>query len=489
MREGPGGVAELRVRRVGPGEVRRSGAFVLYWMTAFRRTSWNLALERAAHWSRELRRPLLILEPLRCDYPYASDRLHRFVLDGMADNLARCRAAGVAYHPYVEPGPGAGRGLLEALGGRACLVVTDDFPAFFLPRMLAAAGRRLPVLLEAVDANGLLPLRAADRPFYRAFDFRRFLQKILPHHLSLPASDPLRDLPGRARVPAEVGRRWPAAPASLLRGDREALSRLPLDHGVGPAPLRGGEAEGRRRLRDFVEQRLDRYAEDRNHPDRDATSGLSPYLHFGHVSAHEVFAAVMAREGWAGDLSGAPASGKRSGWWGVGESAEAFLDQLVTWRELGFNGCAHAVGWDRYEALPGWALRTLEKHARDRRTPRYGLAELRAAQTHDPLWNAAQRQLVTEGRMHNYLRMLWGKKILEWAPSPRDALAAMLELNDRYALDGRDPNSLNGIFWCLGRYDRAWGPERPIFGSVRYMSSENTRRKVEVRRYLEAYGP
>ena len=488
MSDGAGGVPELRVRRVNAGEVRPSGAFVLYWMTSFRRTSWNLALERAARWSRELRRPLLILEPLRCDYPYASDRLHRFVLEGMSDNLARCRAAGVAYHPYVEPGPGAGTGLLEALGERACLVVADDFPAFFLPRMVAAAGSRLPVLLEAVDASGLLPLREADRAFSRAFDFRRFLQKNLPHHLSLPASEPLQDLPGLARVPAEVGRRWPAAPASLLEGDREALSRLPLDHGVGPAPLRGGEAEGRRRLRAFVEQRLGRYAEDRNHPDRDATSGLSPYLHFGHLSTHEVFAAVMAREGWDGDFSGAPASGKRAGWWGVGESAEAFLDQLVTWRELGFNGCAHAARWDRYEALPAWAVRTLEKHARDRRPHRYGLADLRAACTHDPLWNAAQRQLVTEGRIHNYLRMLWGKKILEWAPSPRDALAAMIELNDRYALDGRDPNSLSGIFWCLGRYDRAWGPERPIFGTVRYMSSENTRRKVEVRRYLDAYG-
>ncbi len=145
--------------------------------------------------------------------------------------------------------------------------------------------------------------------------------------------------------------------------------------------------------------------------------------------------------------------------------AEAFLDQVITWRELGFNCCHMRKDYDQYESLPAWAQKTLKEHENDARTARYSLEELEGARTHDPLWNAAQTQLVTEGRIHNYLRMLWGKKIIEWTRSPREALRVMIELNNRYALDGRDPNSYSGIFWCLGRYDRPWGPERPIFGN------------------------
>ncbi len=169
-------------------------------------------------------------------------------------------------------------------------------------------------------------------------------------------------------------------------------------------------------------------------------------------------------------------------------SAEAFLDQLVTWRELGYNMCVHRPDYDRYESLPDWARATLELHAPDRRDPTYTLDQFAAAETHDPVWNAAQRQLVRDGALHNYLRMLWGKKILEWTESPREALDVMIELNNRYALDGRDPNSYSGIFWMLGRYDRAWGPERPIFGKIRYMSSDSTIRKLKMKQYLERYG-
>jgi deoxyribodipyrimidine photo-lyase len=163
------------------------------------------------------------------------------------------------------------------------------------------------------------------------------------------------------------------------------------------------------------------------------------------------------------------------------------LDELITWRELGFNLAWQRTDYDRYESLPDWAQSTLAKHARDRRPKLYDLAQFERAETHDPLWNAAQRQLVCEGRIHHYLRMLWGKKILEWSATPQDALAVMIELNNKYALDGRDPNSYSGVFWVLGRYDRAWGPERPIFGKIRYMSSENTTRKLHVAGYLAKY--
>ncbi|MFC1834614.1 hypothetical protein ACFL2Q_07765 [Thermodesulfobacteriota bacterium] len=197
----------------------------------------------------------------------------------------------------------------------------------------------------------------------------------------------------------------------------------------------------------------------------------------------------MAQEHWTWHRLSLNTSGKRKGWWGVSESAEAFLDELITWRELGYNMCSHRNDYDRYESLPDWARRTLEDHESDPRPYLYSFQRLEGADTHDELWNAAQTQLVREGRIQNYLRMLWGKKILEWSPSPREALACMIELNNKYALDGRNPNSYSGIFWILGRYDRAWGPQRPIFGKVRYMSSESARRKLKLKRYLVRYSP
>jgi deoxyribodipyrimidine photo-lyase len=171
----------------------------------------------------------------------------------------------------------------------------------------------------------------------------------------------------------------------------------------------------------------------------------------------------------------------------MGDGAEAYLDQLITWRELGFNMAWHRAGHAQFESLPGWALETLGQHEGDPRPHLYSHGEFAEARTHDPLWNAAQRQLLREGIIHNYLRMLWGKKILKWTANPREAARYMIELNDRYALDGRDPNSYSGIYWCLGRYDRPWGPERPVFGKIRYMTSANTARKLRVRDYMERF--
>ncbi len=476
----------LRVRAVNAAPVRGEGKYVLYWMVAARRASWNFALDRAVELARELDKPLIVLEALRVDYPWASARMHRFVLDGMADNACAFEGSGVLYHPYVEPEAGAGKGLIERLAERACAVVTDDFPAFFLPRMIAAAGRKLSVRLEAVDSNGLLPLRATERSFVRAFHFRRFLQRELaPHLASFPARDPLRRelLPIR-RLPEGIAKRWPRADAALLEGRGRALAALPIDQRVPPSPIRGGPQAARKVLTHFLERGLERYGSEHNQPDSGASSGLSPYLHFGHVSPHEVLHALGEREDWSADNVGGERRGKRGGWWGLSESAEAFLDELVTWRELGLNFCTHHADYDRYESLPAWARGTLERHGRDRRPQVYTLEQFEQAGTHDELWNAAQNQLRVEGRIHNYLRMLWGKKILHWSASPREALAILIELNNKHALDGRDPNSYSGIFWTLGRFDRAWGPERPVFGTVRYMSSESTRRKLRVDDYV-----
>jgi deoxyribodipyrimidine photo-lyase len=202
-----------------------------------------------------------------------------------------------------------------------------------------------------------------------------------------------------------------------------------------------------------------------------------------------VAAQVLRREGWTPMLLAPRVDGRRQGWWGVSPPAEAFLDQLVTWRELGLNWAAHRPDHLEWSSLPAWARATLGRHAADQRVPCYDLAAFQEARTHDPLWNAAQRQLLREGLIHNTLRMLWGKKILEWSASPEAALEIMLQLNDRHALDGRDPNSYTGIFWVLGRHDRPWAPERPILGTVRYMSSGNQAKKHAVKGYLARFGP
>jgi len=369
-------------------------------MISARRAAWNFALDRAVDHARALRKPLVVLEALEVDYPWASDRLHCFVLQGMHDNLQAFAGSPVTYFPYVEPSPGAGRGLLEALARSACLVITDEFPCFFLPRIVAAAATRLDVCLEVVDSNAAVALET------------------------------------------------------------------------------------------FVVHRLARYGELHNEPGADITSRLSPYLHFGHLAAHQVFDRVMRHEGWSRRaVAGKRVSGAREGWWGTHPSTERFLDQLIVWRELGYNMCAKRPDdYDRYDSLPAWAQDTLRVHRRDRRPHVYDLSTLERGATHDPLWNAAQGQLLQEGWFHNYMRMLWGKKILEWSKTPQDALERMITIMNRWSLDGRNPNSYSGYFWTLGRYDRPW-PERPIFGTVRSMSSSNTARKIDVRKYIARFGP
>ncbi len=486
-------VPAVRIRNCNQSPVRPSSDYVLYWMIATRRLHSNFALDRALEHCAAFNKPVVIFEALRVGYQWASDRLHRLVLDGMAENLTVCQSHGVRYYPYVEPVPGAGKGLLAALAENACVVVTDDFPCFFLPRMVSSAGEKLSVLLEAVDSNGLLPIRATDQVALRAFDFRRFLQKELPRHLAhFPQPDPLArtsNLPTAPVLPRKITSNWPAPAKALLSGESGFLAALPIDHSVRPAPLHGGHTSARTHMQEFFDKKLAQYSEQRNEPDLDTSSGFSPFLHFGHLAVHEVFSELARRERWNPEELSLRASGRCAGWWNMSPTADCFLDELITWREVGYNFSSHRNDYDRFSSLPAWVQKTLGDHANDERDPLYTLEQFEAARTHDPLWNAAQSQLVREGRIHNYLRMLWGKKILEWSRSPEDAASIMIHLNNKYALDGRDPNSYSGIFWVLGRYDRPWAPIRPVFGSIRYMSSENTARKLRVRDYLLKYGP
>jgi len=478
-----------RIHPCNHATVNGHGAYVLYWMTANRRRHWNFALQRAVHWASELRKPLVILEALGCNYRWASARIHSAILQGMRDNLNDFEGSGAHYYPFVERFPSQGKGLVAALAQDSCIVITDDYPAFEIPRWIEAAAKHVSVLMEKIDSNGIFPMRATDRTFVSAHSFRRFLQKNLREHLeAFPVADPLvnADLP-RLKPSMFLPDRQ-AATADELSSPHSLAATISIDHSVQPVKaFESGSAAARNRLRLFTKKRLPSYAESRNDPDADVSSSLSSDLHFGHLSAHEIFDDVMRSVRWSPEKLSSLATGSRESWWNAGPNAEAFLEQLVTWRELGFNGCALLPDYGHYSSLPQWAQRTLDAHSADARSVLYSRAQLENAETHDALWNAAQIQLLCEGRIHNYLRMLWGKKILEWSRVPEDALVTMIDLNNKYALDGRDPNSYSGIFWILGRYDRPWGPERAVFGTVRYMSSANTARKVHVKDYIRRY--
>ena len=501
MSDAPSSVLSAeRLRAVNAAAADPSRDYVLYWCVMARRTRYNFALEYAIDRARAWERPLVVLEALRAGYPWASDRLHRFALDGMADDAAAYATTRVTHLPYVEPEPGVGHGLLELLAERACLVVTDEFPEFFLPRMLAAAGEKLGtrgVRLEAVDGNGLLPLRSGEKAWSAAPHFRRHLQRELPAQLGwFPAAEPLGAagslpaLAGAARAHVDaVRRRWPvASPALLDQGEagRTALAALPIDHSVPPVAFTGGSRKAGVVLADFLDRKLDTYATRRNEAEDPSNSGLSPYLHWGFVSAHEVFAGLAEREGWTPARIAPRPTGKREGWWGMSPNGESFLDEFVTWRELSYNTAEFLPAHDTYASLPDWARATMATHERDRRAELFTRDELEQGATYDALWNATQGQLRTDGRIHNYLRILWGKKFLEWTRSGEEAMAFMLHVNNRWALDGRNPNSTSGITWVLGRYDHAW-QERPVLGKVRPMSSEATARKVKVDAYVRRY--
>ena len=471
--------------------VNPQGQYVLYWMVANRRLAYNYSLDRAIDYAIRLNKPLLVVESLAKGYPWSSPRFHHFVMKGMQDNIAVSDNVPLSYYPFVETDRCPQSGMLSAFSKNACLVITDDFPCFFIPQLLKIVGRTVPCRAEAIDSNGIMPMRVESRLFTTAYSFRRHCQKVLPAWLGQsPSPAPLLHLklPMLKSLGDELRARWPSAEGRLAAGQTSWMQSVSTKFQTPVTQYAGGRNAALQNWKNFKARRLNAYHVLRNHVDENATSCLSPYLHFGHISTHEIVGDILEREGRTPDsLTSSTVDGRRAGWWRMSEPAEAFLDQLITWREIGFNRCANDPQYASFDTLPEWSLATLEKHRADARPYLYSMEEFDQALTHDPLWNAAQNQLRLDGVIHNYLRMLWGKKILHWSESPEAALGTMIELNNKYALDGRNPNSYSGIFWCLGRFDRAWGPERPVFGKVRYMTSENTARKYNVKSYIENY--
>ncbi len=478
------GYKQARLRRLNGARTASEGDYVLYWMQAYRRLERNHALDYALWCANQLDKPLVVYEGLRLDYPWASRRLHRFILEGMAANAGRAKEMGLNYWPYAEEERGGGRGLLRRLSQRASLVVTDDFPGFIVPAQSAALARKADTAVLAVDSNSLVPISLLGPPVSAAAHLRPRIHKAFaeawPHRA---AAEP--GVAGAAARPVSAPfDTWTATEVA------DFVDGLPLDATVPPVTaMPGGSRAARERLSSFVEQRLRGYAEHRSEPrapEEGHASGLSPYLHFGHVSIEEVVERALATTGeWTPEELRIHNRGKREGFFCDDPDVNSFLDEALTWRDIGLN-------WHRArredarsleKALPSWALETLGAHAGDERPHLYSAEELEAGQTHDEIWNAAQRELVATGTMHNYLRMLWGKKVLEWSPSPTEAYRVLEHLNNKYALDGRDPNSYTGILWCFGLFDRPWAPERKVFGRVRYMSSENTARKFRLGSY------
>lgn len=480
-------VNQARVRRLNDLPIDRGADYVLYWMQAARRLRSNHALDYALRCSKELGKPLVVYEGLRLDYPWASARITTFVVQGMADNLARAKELGINYWPFVETPSAPARGLLRAVAKRACAIVTDDFPCFILPEQTAKLASVIGKAMYAVDANGVIPIANLGAPPFAAAHLRRRM-----HHAFSEAwaersrARPRFDEVSNARVepPFEL--------ANL--DDVPALVRsLPIDQRVGPITTKpGGARAGMKSLERFVKRGLPIYAEHRSEPAPPEDlhgSGLSPYLHFGHVAIDDVVDAVLGSVERAGgrttpDLKNVA---KREGFYTDDANANSFLDEALTWRDVGY-----VWHWTRREdtrslesALPAWALTTLKVHASDPRVHTYSAEAWEQAATHDDLWNAAQSELVATGAIHNYLRMLWGKKVLEWSSTPEVAYQTLVHLNNKYALDGRNPNSYTGILWCFGLFDRPWAPERAVFGQVRYMSSDNTAKKFKLRAYLD----
>ena len=464
--------------------------YVVYWMISFKRVNYNFALQRAVEWANQLSQPLLILEPLILDYPMSSIRFHKFTLEGMKEVDDQVLGSKAFYYPFVEQSAKESEGLLTEISKNASVVISDDYPTYFVPQMTAKASGEIDTRYELVDSNGIVPIRLSEKEYVRAHDFRRYLHKNLEDFIiETPLENPL-DFLNKKFDPSmikDVQAEWIPFDFKNQNID-DFLENLNIDKTVEISSIKGGYSNAIKQLNKFIEVGYKDYAKYRSDPSKEASSQLSPYFHSGQISTHEVFDKISELESWSPEYINPKMVGRREGWWGSSENFESFMDELITWRELGYHTCVRRANYNQYSSLPEWAIKTLHEHSSDEREHIYSLDQLTYSQTHDEIWNAAQNQLRTQGVIQNYLRMLWGKKILEWTPNPQIALSYMITLNDRYSLDGRDPNSYSGVFWILGRYDRAWGPERNIFGKIRYMTSDSTARKFNLKPYLEKWG-
>lgn len=441
----------VTVRRAGAPDT--TGRAVVYWMQRAQRGVDNPALDVAINAANELRQPLAVFFGLHPKYPNANLRHYHFLVAGLRETKERIERRGAAFifRPYPD------HDLIKFCREvKAALVIGDENPMREPEGWRQSAVQKLKAPFWTVDADVIVPTKFFAKEEYAARTLRPKLHHLLPSFLQ-PLDNP------RLIV------KWKEdeLPRSVPLNEAAVLAALPLDRSTQPVSnCRGGTKAGLQALKRFVNERLASYDTARNLPHLPGTSELSAYLHFGQLGPHTVALAVHKAT--------APAAAK-----------EAYLEELIVRRELAINFIARNPHYDELAGCHEWARKTLAEHARDEREHLYTEAQFEHATTHDPLWNAAQMEMVITGRMHGYLRMYWAKKLLEWTRTPEEAFAIAVRLNDRYELDGRDPNGYTGIAWAIGgKHDRPWGPVRPVFGLIRYMTASGCARKFDVKAYI-----
>jgi len=444
-----------RVQRLNYADVRRGG-YVLYWMQASQRAEWNHALEHAIERANELAQPLVACFGITDAYPEATLRHYAFMLEGLRETQRALRERGVQLVVWRRSPEEAA----VELAADASLVIADRGYTRIQRRWRGHVARQCTCPVVQVEADAVVPIKAVSRKEeYAAATLRPRLHRRLPEFLVPLAERRLeRDSLGLALDSLD------------LSDIEDVLGGLDVDGSVGRQSFYvGGASQAKARLDAFIATKLARYAESRGDPSLGICSDMSPYLHFGQISP--LYIALEVRRAHH-----------------VGQEArDAFLEQLIVRRELSLNFVFHNPRYDSYRCLPDWARATLAKHRPDPREPVYSARQLEEARTDDPYWNAAMREMAVTGKMANYMRMYWGKKILEWTRTPQFAFRTTLRLNNKYFLDGRDPNSFAGVAWVFGKHDRPW-TERPVFGTVRYMNANGLRRKFRIDDYVRQVG-
>ena len=459
---------QLAIRALVLNEKRLQpeGEYVLYWMQSTHRFEDNWALRFAVREADRLNRPLLIHQGLDPTYEHANDRIHTFILQNARELAKRAAALGLTYQFVLRRRRDDDRRVVDRLAARACLIVTDRYPTAGIAERTARFAERAPCRVTAVESHCVVPAGSFGKEEYAARTIRPKLAKL--RELSL---QPAADGAARKALSAKIfdSLECDALPiATMSDADIAAeVAKCEIDHTVPAVASKfivSGLPSARARLDAFCSDALVDYADRRNEPsDYDGSSRLSPYLHFGQISAAEVARTVSER--------------------GKPEQVEKFLDELITWRELSFNFCLLNANHGKLKGLPDWAHRTMDAHKDDKREVIYTREQLENAKTHEPLWNAAQLELRATGAVHNAVRMLWGKSALLWTERYKHALEHLIVLNNKWGLDGRDPSSFGGIQWCFGKFDRPWF-DKPIWGVIRPMTIKRAYEKFDAETYI-----
>jgi deoxyribodipyrimidine photo-lyase len=432
---------------------KQKGSYVVYWMQASQRVACNHALEYAIRIANKYCVPVVVYFELIDNYPEANARHYFFMLEGLLEikkGLEKLKISFVVNYLSEKKHTD-----LITLSQDALLVVTDRGYLSIQKKWRNHYAARLPCLLIQVESDVIVPVEiVSPKEEFSAATFRKKITPLLSKYLQKL----------KQTSPRKSSLHFQFNSYALIPLNK-ALSRLRIDHAVSPTPFyHGGTEEAKRHLASFLAQRIEFYAQLRNDPTKDFTSNLSPYLHFGQISPLFIALKVMAYQ--------------------IPKGKDEFLEELIVRRELAINFVYYNSEYTSYCCLPDWAKKTLDMHKDDIRAYTYTLEELENAKTHDIYWNAAQEEMLTAGKMHGYMRMYWGKKILEWTKKPEEGFKIALYLNNKYELDGRDANGFTGVAWCFGKHDRAW-PEREIFGKVRYMNAAGLKRKFDVEGYVE----